>query len=317
MSNSVSFGNSKFGRNYLLQVSTIKSIPGTPINAPEETTDFGVGGSPDFIDIGLPLTISFDVKRNFQTSANDCSIRIYNLSAQNRNLIRKNGTDWDLSRSVKLYAGYQNNLSLIFSGQIFRCWSVREGVDFISEIECMDAGLCFQDAQLALAVQKDIPKSQVLSDMIGSLAGYGVSAGTVGDFSSLGSAARGNSFEGSTISRINDLASRCLFIDNGTAHCLNQNECLPGQLKVINSKNGLLATPVREQTLIHFDMIFEPRLIVGQYILLESDQDANFNGQYRVMNINHRGMISPSVCGEVITSVTLQAGINGEPLIVL
>src|ERR1017187_1050595 len=96
----------KFGRNYILTVETQNN---------------------DLLIIQPPFTVEFDITRNTLTSANVCSIRIYNLSQNNRNKIRFNIMDTGDFRSVQLQAGYGTNLPIIFSGNITQAWSVREG----------------------------------------------------------------------------------------------------------------------------------------------------------------------------------------------
>jgi hypothetical protein len=55
-------------------------------------------------------------------------------------------------------------------------------------------------------------------------------------------------------------------------------------------------------------MIFEPRFLIGQALALESFTEKNFNGVYKVIGVKHKGVISDSVCGNAITSVTLWHG---------
>lgn len=303
----------KLGRNYRLEVSTVNSTidPLTGQVVPQKS---------EILTFTIPLTVSFDITRNYLKSANHCSIRIYNLSEKTRNLIRKDFTDFDLRRTVKLYGGYggaasYNNLSLCFFGQISQCWSVREGVDFITEIECMDAGFAFQKAEFNEPITKGVSKKALITAMINSMSDKAVTLGKIGTFPD--SQQTGNTYYGSTIGQLNDLAKDCFFIDNGIANCLNSNETFNGAIGVINSQSGLLNTPQKQNTLIYFDMLFEPRLVAGQYILLHSSTEANYNGAYKVMSLHHRGMISASVCGDAVTTVGLQASPYGYNFTIL
>ena len=62
-------------------------------------------------------------------------------------------------------------------------------------------------------------------------------------------------------------------------------------------------------------MIFEPRLLVGQALYLESTTEKNFNGNYKVIGFKHAGNISGSVASKVITSANLWYGKN--PLVLV
>lgn len=273
----------KFNRNYLLSVQK-------------------KDGSQ--LDVQLPFTIEFDITRNILSSANVCSIRIFNLSDNNRNLIRKNINDYGDLRTVQLRAGYNKNIPIIFLGNITQAWSVREGVNFITSIECFDGGYAFANGITSTSFPSGTTQADVIKNLLGSL--KGVSVGKVGNYP--GTLGRGNAYSGSTTNILTELSGGGFFIDNGKANALKTNECLQGDLLLIDSASGLLGTPVLEQTILNFDMLFEPRLIVGQKISLRSQNDPSFNSDYKVISVKHRGMISEAVCGEAITSVGLFTG---------
>lgn len=269
----------KFGRAYSLEVQT---------------------PSGEILVIQLPFTIEFDIIRNTLTSANVCQIRIYNLSLKNRNQIRFNASDYGHFRSIKLRAGYGTNLPVIFTGNISQAWSVRESVNMITQIECYDGGFAFNNGQSNTVFPAGTQQSDIIKGLIGDLPN--VSLGAVGNFP--GSLQRGNSYSGNTANILRDLTGGAFFIDKGKANALGTDEFIvnTGSVAVINSQSGLLGTPVLEQTIVRFDMIFEPGLDVAQKILLESVTESNFNGNYKVTGVKHRGMISEAVCGDCITT---------------
>lgn len=277
----------KFGRNYSLKVQAQNG---------------------EIITVAPPFTIEFDITRNTLTSANICSIRVYNLSQKNRNQIRKDVTDFSDLRAIQLAAGYGTNLPVIFSGNITQAWSVREGNNFITQIESFDGGFAFATGQTNMTFPADTPQQTIVETLADSLPG--VTRGVIDTFP--GSITRGNSYSGNTTQILTELTGGGFFIDNSKVNCLGNNSCLEGQIQVINSESGLLGTPVREQTILNFDILFEPRLTVGQLLQLDSlegtARGANFNGFYKVISVKHRGMISAAVCGDAITSVGLFYG---------
>ena len=274
----------KFGRAYTLQVGTANG---------------------QTITIQLPFTVEFDITRNTLTSANVCSIRIYNLSANHRNQIRFNIMDTGDYRPVTLQAGYGQNLATIFNGSITQAWSVREGTNFITTIESFDGGYAFNNGLTNTTFPSGTSQTTIIKTLAGSLPN--VAVGSVGNYP--GSIGRGNAVSGNTMDILRDLTGGGVFIDNGKVNCLGDSECLPANgIAVIDSSSGLLGTPIREQTILNFDMLFEPRLVVGQQIQLNSSTGANFNGFYKVISVKHRGMISGAVCGDAITTVGLFYG---------
>lgn len=269
----------KFGRNYILEVGT----------------DDG-----ETLTITLPFSLEMDITRNTLTSANVCQLRIYNLSLKNRNQIRFNSSDYGKFRAIKLRAGYGQNLPEVFSGNISQAWSVREGTNFITQIECYDGGFAFTNGKTNMAFPAGTPQKEVLTTLAGTLPN--VKLGTVGDYP--GTLARGNSYSGNTAEILGELSGGGFFVDQGKANILGSNEYIAGAggTTLISSQSGLLGTPVLEQTIVRFDMIFEPGLNVGRKIKLDSITGMNFNGDYKITGVKHRGMISDSVGGTLITT---------------
>lgn len=277
----------KFGRTYRLEVAT---------------------QSGSTLVIEPPFTIQFDVYRNLIVSPNESTIRIFNLAANNRNQIRYDVSNYGELRPVVLKAGYINQtLATVFSGNIAQAWSVREGTDFITTISAHDGGFSFVNGK----TDNTFPANTAFDTVIRTLAGQnlpGTTLGAVGSYP--GQLSRGNAYSGTTSDILTQLTGGGFFIDNTKVHCLNPNECVEGGIQVINSRSGLLGTPVRENLIIHFDMLFEPRLLIGQQVKLESIGDVNFNGFYKIYSLHHKGMISESVCGDAVTSVIFNYG-NG------
>lgn len=264
-----------------------------------QTTDSG--GANGTLTIAPPFTIEFDITRNTLTSANVCQIRLYNLSLINRNLIRFNITDYGTFRSIELKAGYgKSNLPTIFTGNISQAWSVREGVNFITQIECYDGGFAFNNAKVNTQVPANTDQRNAFVNIAKTMPGLTVGAvsPTIG-----GTLARGNSFSGPTIDALRDIAGDSVFVDQSKINALQKDEYISNLSYItINPKSGLLGTPILEQTIVRFDMVFEPGLNVAQKVKLESNTEGNFNGDYKVTAVKHRGMISDSVCGSVITT---------------
>lgn len=273
----------KLGRNYKLVV---------------ERTDGNT------VTIQLPFTIEFDIHRNSLSSANVGSFRIYNLSPDNRNLIRKDQYDFDDIRRVSFFAGYGDKLSLAFQGNISQAWSVREGVDFITQIESYDGGFAFVNSIASNSFPRNTLESSVIDSIARSMPGLQV--GAIGDYS--GQLNRGNTYSGPSTQILTELTGGGFFVDNGKIFCLKPDECVDGDIPLINASSGLLNTPVKEQTYINFEMLFEPSLRVAQLIMLESQTADIFNGTHKVLSLVHRGVISDVVSGQAVTNVGLLPG---------
>lgn len=271
----------KLGRNYILTISG-DNFP-TPLI------------------ITLPFTIEFDITRNTLTSANVSQIRLYNLSPQNRNLLRKNAVNYGFPiMYIVLQAGYGTLLPIIFSGNVSQAWNVREGTNFITQLECFDGGYTFINAKTNLTVPAGTPYQDTIANLITGLAPQ-VTPGVIGDYP--GVSPREITYSGDTVSILQQLTGFGFFVDNGIGNALGTSEYNPKfPPPLIDYSTGLLNTPILETTTVRFDMIFEPSLSVGGSVYLKSVTEANFNGFYKITAVKHRGMISQTVCGEAITT---------------
>lgn len=289
----------KFGRNYYLQVQDTNQ----PFSSAISSTN---------IVIEPPFTIEFDVIRKLYTAANLATIRIYNLSAEHRNILRKDLIDQGLQRTVILKVGYGDALYTILTGTVTQCWSVREQNNFITEIMAMDIGYANINAQTSMQFAAQTPQKSIIAQLMDSLGDFGISSGAIGDYSDTTS--RGTSYSGSTLDIIAGITGGGSFVDNGVIHALNDNEALAtNPVPIINSQTGLLGTPRREDWTWVFNMILEPSLIIGQLVQIDSTSEmSGLNQQYRVSGLQHRGTISDAVCGDAITTVTVQAPISGS-----
>lgn len=251
------------------------------------------------ISVGMPFTIDLDVTRNTLSSANVCQVRIYNLNELNRNLIRKNVTDYGNRSYINLDAGYGDRLTTIFSGNISQAWSVREGVDAITQIECFDGGFAFVNG----TSDRSFPAGTFISDVVKSLMGDlpGVTVGAIGNYP--GQLQRGATYSGNTADLLREITGGGFFIDGGKAYALGNGEYISEeQAVIIDSDTGLIGTPVLERDIARFDMIFEPSLNVGRRVQISSVTESNFNGVYKITQVKHRGTIGASAPSRVISS---------------
>jgi hypothetical protein len=265
------------------------------------------------LEVRRPFTVEFDIHRNSLNSANVGSFRIYNLNTDNRNEIRKDQYNTGDVRKVVFQCGYGDDLSLAFVGNINQAWSVREGTNYITQIESYDGGFAYAYARANLPVAAGTPNQSIVETLTSSLSQYGISRGAIGEVEGQ-SDNRGMSITGNPIKTINELSNNSFFIDNGKANVLSGDigngvgEAIDTPIPIINAKSGLLGTPVKESLHVNFDMLFEPGLKVAQLIKLVSSTEARFNQIHKVISLKHKGVISDSICGTAVTSVGLLPG---------
>lgn len=290
----------KFGRTYSMTVQ-VDDID-TPSNV---------------VVVNYPLTVEFEVIRNVQASANTGRFVVYNLKEGTRKRIFHDRFDTTTIRRVSFRAGYVNLLGAegpiqalptIFQGNIISAYSYRKGQDWVTEIEAFDGGGAILNGQVSVTLPADIDLKASMKKVMESLFQWNVTQGVIGDFGV--NKTRGASFAGNSWDVLQRLTGNGnLFIDNEQVNVLQNNEYIdraPG-IELINSQTGLLNTPRRRGALIDMDMLFEPRLTVGQILQVESLETIN-NGVYKVMGIAHRGIISGAVGGNAVTTASVFTG---------
>ena len=266
------------------------------------------------ITVKPPFTLEFNAIRDTLSDANVGDFRIYNLGADARALIRKDEDDSTVRKTVIFRAGYGENMSQAFIGNISKAWSIREGVDFVTNINAFDGGAALVNVTLDVAFPKGSPQRSIIRSMISKLQEQGVKPGAIGQY--LGKSLRGNSFTGPVAQTLSDLTGDGFFIDNNKANVLKDKEVLDVPIYKIDSSTGLLGTPTRQRRYVDLEMLFEPQIVVGQMVRLDSStiesnfnkNDPGFDGIYKVLSVAHQGIISEAVAGKATTTLGMIPG---------
>lgn len=268
------------------------------------TLSLEVGGGSN-VTIELPYSLDFTVRRENLASSQTATFVVYNLGERLRNLIYKDRFNVTEFRAVQLRAGYEDFTPMIFNGTIMQAYSVREGVNFKTIIECYDGAYAMANSFSSVTIASGATFREILERLNSDLAGV-TGQPIIGNFPT--KTGRGSVYLGNTWNYIVQVSKGLASIDNNQLVVLNQNEVLSADIPVINAESGLLGSPRRMATMIEYRMVFEPRLILGQIVALESSANSLFNGTYKVVGFSHRGTISPAVAGDACTEVSLWKG---------
>lgn len=255
------------------------------------------------------LKVEFEITRNFLASSQEATFRVHNLTERTRNLVAKDAYALTEFRAIQFRAGRARDasLALCFNGFVRSAYSSRRSgaVDVVTEISAYDGGLAIANGFTAQTIAAGSSVRDVITNLARTLPRI---AGTpvVGDFP--GENLRGKVLFGNTWNLIVQESGNLATIDNNQVKVLQPSEAFEAQIPVITSASGLLGTPRRTQTKLEVDLLFEPRLTVGQIVELRSDVSKLYNGTYKVAGFTHRGTISPSEGGEATTTVSLFFG---------
>lgn len=251
-----------------------------------------------------PFTVEFDITRNNLSSLNVAQFRIYNLNAKNRNNLFFNSFNSTEYRTLVFQAGYGDNLPICFFGNITTAFSVREGTNFISQIECFDGGFGQVNGAIQINWNAGDPVKVVILKALQQMNQSGnLKLGWIGPFA--GVMTRGGQFSGNGAAFLYDLMGGAFYIDSGQANVLGTSHFIPGVPALITGATGLLQTPALELSTATFEMLFEPSLQISQLVQIASGTTNIFaGGAYKITGIKHQGIISDAVCGRAITKGT-------------
>lgn len=286
----------KFQRNYIMEIT----------NQQTGLTEI----------IQFPLTCDFQVERNSLSSSNTATFTVWNLSDTTRDIIKKSALNLYDYRTINFYAGYGQNLPLVFSGQVLSCVSSRESVDWMTIITCQDPGIPITN-DVSVSLNAGSSRASNIENVVNKFMApiqFGKCGGLFNDNPTL---IRGNSYSGSVLDVCKQMTNGNFYIDNGKAYVLAPNEYLPDEgYPLVNASTGLLGSPSYDGVCNYVNVVFEPRIVMSQNITLDS-QESFLNGTFKVIAFSHHGRISLASAGDAITEITMYDPKNSAGLEVL
>ena len=242
-----------------------------------------IGEDTQAVIIKPPLNIAFDVLKSVAGGLNKANITISNLKESNRLRIVKD-TEEQKRIVVVLKVGYQDSLQTIFQGTVETGKNKREGVNFLSELQCLDGGFDFKYSFTSKTVKsKDLAVNELLKDMPNT------KKGKVTDLEIL---ARPKVLLGNTYKILEDMIAPDedeIYIENEQINIIKKNEVTSTNIPLVSASSGLINTPVRENQEVTFDTMMNPIIKIGQRVALESITAPHLNGVYKVDTINYKG----------------------------
>lgn len=252
------------------------------------------------------IAIKVDIKKDNTTSANSCNIELYNLGTTTRKLLKKSRLDTNINRIVRVYAGYQYDLVLIYTGTIEVASSEKQGANFITKIQVRD-----DFAMLNSTTQQTITKDYSKNPLI--LLANDLKQTKIGVISKnitpINISSRGRVFNGKTwdLLRTNIKLAE-IYIDNMQLYIMKQNEVLNDYELVISNESGMIGEPKEYDGYLEMSLIFEPLASLNHLVKVDSEIAPEYNGEYKVIGIQHQFSIAKigSQAGQSTTTIKVQ-----------
>lgn len=261
-------------------------------------------GSNEFVEISNPITIKFTISRQTYSGANSMNLSIYNLGEKNQKVIFHDTYDTENIRLIILEAGYETTgMSTIFIGSMVSAYTTKEGANIVTKIYALDGALQTQTAMTSQTFL-NYKLKDLITVMAKSIPGLDIGRINVQDEKM----AKSIVLWGNTYDLIQKYTDGRAYIDLQKIYVMGDYDVLEGNVPLITSNNGLLGVPERRNASLSVNLIFEPRIIVGQVVAIESKIAPQFDGQYKVTGLTHQATISDSSLSMATTTLDLWIG---------
>lgn len=248
--------------------------------------------------VASKLRIEFNVKKDFETSANEAEIKMYNLR-QDKYLITEDESN--TKYKVYLYVGYGDTYSKLFGGEIEESNYTKEGPNWIFTIKAKDGqviadetilnksytgGMSLKDAMLDMIKEvgikvKDSTKT-FFTDKIATWIKINVTPDLKID--------SGLSITGRLTDQFNkfmDEIGAKLSIQDEQIEVIWKDSNNKNDIVLLNPNSGLIGSPIRKKdNYIEFRSLLIPAITPGGLVKIESRQ---INDYFRVDKINYVG----------------------------
>lgn len=224
-------------------------------------------GAGDALDLS-EMRVTFETKQEDEQGPNNCSIRVYNLSAATVKKIQG-----EYSRVV-LQAGYQNaSFGVIFDGTIRQFREGREDArTTYLDILAADGDKAYNFSVVSKSVAAGVSPRERIATIVQAMNANGVSQGQVLIEGTSGILPRGKVLFG--LARVAlgqevEALGSTWNIDNGRVNVVPLTGYLPGEAVVLNSATGLLGRPEQTQEGVTARCLINPRIRLGGLVKID------------------------------------------------
>lgn len=244
---------------------------------------------PDDEDVSRPtLRITFNVEKGDAKTPNQAEVTILNLSDNSRSAIQEKGA------ACIIEAGYVNNTSQIFAGDLQYASTKRSGPDWVTTFQTGDGSAKYRGARISESLPKGTQLTQAIEKAAGALGvglGNAVEKIQEGNFrGGLQEFARGVVLQGRASDELDKLlktAGLQWSIQDGQLQLLRANETTDDQAVVISSGTGMIGSPeVGEKGEVTVRTLLQGLIRPGGRVQLETEE---LNGLFKVGRVNHVG----------------------------
>lgn len=241
----------------------------------------------DSVNLGPKLDVAFSIERSLKPEPNTAEIQIWNLNADHRSQLEEAE-----QVACTVDAGYEEQMSLIFSGTLRTAFTMREGADLITTLTSGDGEKEYQQSRVNISIAKATPNLSVMQQIIKSMQiGEGnLATATPQLMASPLLFPQGGVLSGSASQIMNRVAQSLGFewsIQEGALQLLQTNAALVSTATLLTPATGLIGSPsIDNEGVLTAKSLMIPDIFPGRLIVLQSER---LSGNYRAEKCVYSG----------------------------
>lgn len=239
------------------------------------------------------LRIKFSIAKHIISTVTPTSISVYNLGPGIRGALQNS------QAQVIVRSGWANvGLLSVFKGSLMAAVSRRDGTDIVTDMLCMAAMGATARTTISKAFGPAYQLSKMLIDIAGTFPGVDVDPKLI-DVKDVALGNQGYSYAGPVTDLLDKLSRVHGFswwINDGRFYALDDNRIVSEGNVTISANNGflmraepMLTTPWQKQMGTTIESLFNPYIIPGGSVLLDTKINPSLNGPHKVHSMTHVG----------------------------
>jgi hypothetical protein len=237
------------------------------------------------------LDLAFEITRSTHREPNPAIIQVWNLNRDTRARV-------EAAETVALYAGFSDPPQ-IFSGDVRRVFTERDGVDTVTTITGRDGGRAYADVTVSRSYAPGTPVLTVVRDTVDAM---GIGRGNLADFAyslrGTDNLADGYVAHGRASRVLNDTiraSGNRWSVQNGSLQVQQQGRPLQLRTTVLAPDSGLVGSPAWDETgkrtggrrgLLTATALIQSGIEPGRLVRIES---AEVTGDFEVRAAKYKG----------------------------
>lgn len=207
--------------------------------------------------------VKFELELDETSDANKAKIQVYNLSEDSKNFLEQE------NMVIFLNAGYGEEVSNLFFGDIQRVNEKREGADVITILECGDSEKIINSANITLGLEPGATNVQIIDEAVKKLnlgKGFQVNIPTI-------TYQNGFSYSGSIKKLLDEMfkfVNLKWSVQGGEFQILETGKTDEQEAVVLSPNNGLIGSVTKTKDGIEFTNLLNAKLKPGRAVVIRS-----------------------------------------------